>query len=68
MNISTYVERRPELSHREIAAQLGISRPFLTQLLNGSRGPSRATILHIEKASGGEIDVASWFPMPAAAP
>lgn len=61
------------LSQGVIAAKLGISRPFLNQLLNFQREPSRPTMRLIEEKSGGKITQVSWFerentaePAPAA--
>lgn len=42
------------------ADQLGISRPFLYGLLDGSRKPSLAVAAKIERATGGAVPITTW--------
>lgn len=67
------MKEQPGVSQGVVAAELGISRPFLNQLLNFQREPSRPTMRLIEEKSGGKITQVSWFerknpaePAPAA--
>lgn len=61
MTIDEFMEERPGQSQSVVAAELGISRPFLNQLLNFQREPSRPTMRRIEENSGGKVTQASWF-------
>lgn len=45
---------------REAADMLGVSRPYLYDLLSGKRQPSFETALRIETATGGEVPITDW--------
>lgn len=43
-----------------MARELGISRPYLYQLADGSREPSFELALLIEERTGGKVPVTGW--------
>ena len=50
------------------AGRLGISKSFLSDLLNGNRTPSLDLAVRIERATGGRVPAASWIPLPPDTP
>lgn len=44
------------------AARLGISRSYLSDILNGNRKPGLELAVRIERATGGEVPAAIWVP------
>lgn len=54
-------EHMPGATHQQVADSLGVSRPFLTQILNRSRYPSRLMQARINAATGGEVSPNSWL-------
>ena len=60
MTLQHYAASRGELTQGELARELGISRPYLNQLLNGRR-PGAETIARIAKATQGAVPPQVWF-------
>lgn len=48
-------------SYATWAARLGITPPFLSNLMNGKRLPSLALAVRIEAETGGAVPPSSWF-------
>lgn len=48
-------------SHEKAAVQLGISRSFLTELINETKQPGRKAMVKIDAQSNGQIPAESWF-------
>lgn len=46
------------------ADRLGISRPYLSDILNGNKVPSLELAARIERATDGAVMAASWVPTP----
>src|SRR4051812_26759875 len=55
---------RTRADRDQIAGNLEISRSYLDRLANGSRRPSLALALRIEKLTVGEVAVGSWEGAP----
>jgi transcriptional regulator with XRE-family HTH domain len=66
-NIKTYMAKNG-LTHEEMADRIGISRSFLTQIVNQTRFPSRKVMNKIAEVTGGHVPPAAWFDMPAHVP
>ena len=58
--LKAYIERNSTAPMREIAENLGVSRPYLYDLIKGVRQPSLAVASKIAKATGGEVSVSDW--------
>lgn len=71
LTVREYVEARkaedPKLRDHHIAAELGVSVPYFSQILNGSRLPSPKLMLRIEAMTGGIVPMQSWSRMASAA-
>lgn len=50
------------------ADRLGISKSFLSDLLNGNRTPSLELAVRIERMTEGAVPAACWIPLPEPAP
>jgi transcriptional regulator with XRE-family HTH domain len=50
------------------AERLGVSRSYLSDLLNGNRTPSLELAARIERMTGGEVPAVSWVPAPVTTP
>lgn len=50
------------------ADRLGISKSFLSELLNGNRTPSLDLAVRIERMTDGAIPASCWIPEPAPTP
>lgn len=61
MTLQEYSEKYDWKSQGDIAAALGISRPYYNQILNGTRVPSIKVMREIEKNTAGEVPAASWL-------
>ena len=48
------------------ADRLGISKSFLSDLLNGNRTPSLELAVRIERMTEGAVPAACWIPLPSA--
>lgn len=46
-----------DLNHQEAATALGISRPFYTQIENGTRTPSASVLMRMSRFFGQPIEV-----------
>jgi transcriptional regulator with XRE-family HTH domain len=55
--LARYLKDRKQ---RDFAEAVGISSAFLSQILKGDRRPGYETMLRIEEATGGEVDIHSW--------
>jgi DNA-binding transcriptional regulator YdaS (Cro superfamily) len=44
------------------ADRLGVSRSYLSDLLNGNKTPSLELAVQIERATGGAVPASSWIP------
>lgn len=45
------------------AEKLGISKPYLSDLLNGKKQPSLEMAVKIERETGGAVPATSWIPV-----
>lgn len=52
------------MSQAEVAAQLGISACYLSQILNAVREPGRKAQIRIYEGTGGAVTPDSWLPLP----
>ncbi len=50
------------------ADRLGISRSYLSDILNGNKMPGLVLAAQIERETGGAVMAASWVPEAAAKP
>jgi len=60
--LKTYLEGRKKA---DFAKAIGTSPSYLSQLLAGTRSPSRKLMMKISAETGGNVDVVSWFPATA---
>lgn len=51
-----------------MAALLGISRGYMSQMVTGLKLPSLDLAVRIERATGGAVPASSWIPAPTPAP
>lgn len=58
--LAQYIASRPGRTNAEWADALGVSRPYLHELLNGRRQPSLATAQRIAAATGGAVSITTW--------
>lgn len=49
------------LTHEAMSDRIGISRAYLTQILNGSRSPGWRVQVKIEQATGGAVRAEVWI-------
>jgi plasmid maintenance system antidote protein VapI len=47
------------------AQRFGVSKSYLSELVNGNRRPSLDLGVRIEAETGGAVSCASWFASPA---
>jgi plasmid maintenance system antidote protein VapI len=59
-NLDTYIKSKPEKSMQAWADDFGISRPYLYDLVNGTRLPSIEVAVRIERGTGGTVPVVTW--------
>lgn len=50
------------------AARVGVSRSYLSDMLNGKKTPSLDVAVRIERLTGGAVPASSWIAPPAADP
>ena len=50
------------------AERLGVSKSYLSDLLNGNRQPSLDVAVRIERLTNGAVPAASWIALPEAIP
>lgn len=60
MHLATYATQK-KLSRKDLAKMLGLSSPFVSQLISGTRTPSLAVAQKIEKATGGKVKPADFY-------
>lgn len=53
---------RSGLSRAAWAAKIGISRSYLSDLLNGKKDPSLRVAVDIERLTAGAVPASSWMP------
>ena len=58
--LKAYIEAGEHRTRAEWAAVLGISRPYLSDLLDGARNPSIEVAVQIEEATDGAVRVRDW--------
>lgn len=58
--IKKYVKAQSPRPMREIAEGLGISRPFLYDLIEGKREPSLEVAQRISEKSAGAVPITAW--------
>lgn len=59
-DLKKYVEQRDAASMRETAEILGLSRPYLYDLIKGRREPTLDVAKKIAEATDGEVPLRSW--------
>lgn len=52
------------ISQSAFAAQIGVSKGYMSQILSGQRSPSRDMIQRIDLATGGRVPPSVWFKTP----
>jgi DNA-binding transcriptional regulator YdaS (Cro superfamily) len=50
------------------AGRFGVSKSYLSDILNGNRTPSLHVAVRIERATGGAVPASSWVPEAAPRP
>lgn len=67
MTLREYIQAfHPDRTQKEIADDIGISRSFLNQILNGTRNAPSPVIAKIRLWSGGCVDADTFlFPDPS---
>lgn len=55
---------RSHKQQKELAGKIGISYPYLSQILSGARRPKLETLMAIEAETG--VPVESWADIPVA--
>lgn len=60
--LATYLKERKAQGHKKyvFAADVGITKAYLSQLLSGAYRPSYALMLRIEAATGGAVTPNDW--------
>lgn len=62
MKLAEYIEAHEQgRTQAEIAADIGISRSYLAEILSGAKLPGRDAIGKIERATRGLVPAAVWF-------
>ena len=51
-----------------MAALLGISRGYMSQMVSGLKLPSLDLAVRIERITNGAVPASAWIPMPDASP
>lgn len=54
MNIKEYLTKE-NMSQRELAKSIGVSDPYVSEIIAGKKNPSPALATRIEKATNGEV-------------
>lgn len=57
-------EADPKRTHQEWADHFGVSRSYLTEVLNGTKQASRNFISRVDVGTGGAVPPAVWFLPP----
>lgn len=58
--LSAYVETLDKPSKAAVAEHLGVSRPYLYGLLDGTRQPSLEVAQRIARATDGAVPITAW--------
>lgn len=58
--LSAYVKTLDNQSKAAVAEQLGVSRPYLYGLLDGTRQPSLEVAQRIARATDGAVPITAW--------
>lgn len=58
--LSEHIKGQPEKTMSEWAGRFGVSRPYLYQLVDGSRYPSLPVAMRIAKATNDAVPVTAW--------
>ena len=58
--LKSYVEQRSPAPMRETAEHLGLSRPYLYDLIKDRRDPTLDVAKRIARATNGEVPVGAW--------
>jgi AcrR family transcriptional regulator len=58
--LKAYIEGRGKMPMQDVAAHLGVSRPYLYDLLGEKRQPSLVVALRIQAATNGKVSLQSW--------
>lgn len=59
-SLKTYIKGKPKKPMTAWAKELGVSRPFLMGLLDGTRKPSPDVALRIQANTNGAVRVTDW--------
>lgn len=62
--IATYIASN-KIKQSALAAALGVSRGYLSELVGGTKRPSLELAVAIERATNGAVPATSWVPEPA---
>ena len=68
-NLSEYIASKG-MTRSEFAKTVGISAPYLSEILSGAKRPSLNLAFRIEEITGGEVPASGWVepsysPLPA---
>ena len=58
--LAEHIRARPGKSMQAWADEIGISRPYLYGLMDGSRTPSVEVAVKVERATDGAVTVTDW--------
>ncbi len=61
MKLETYIQER-RITHGDAARQMGISRQYLNEIVNGKRVPGRAVAFKVVKWSSGMVRLEDLWP------
>lgn len=62
-NIASYLSDT-KTTQAAFAAAISISRPFMSEIVNGVKKPSRAVATRIEQVTNGAVRASSWDITP----
>lgn len=57
-------ERAAGKNQAKVAARLGISRSYLSEIASGAKKPSLDVAVRIERETGGAVPATSWIDLP----
>ena len=63
--ISDHLKTQPDRSMKKWAEELGVSRPYLYGLADGSRTPSLEVAMRIQSRTGGAVPITAWPSLAA---
>jgi DNA-binding transcriptional regulator YdaS (Cro superfamily) len=64
-DIATYLVST-KTKQSALAAAVGVSRGYLSELVGGTKRPSLELAVAIERATAGAVPATSWVPEPSA--